>query len=356
MSELDDDVNSLDSDSESDMSSDGEDNAFSEFDAKAQARRQLVGVVEVAIDGKTQRVCFPMPLQACMLTDKTKQTFLNNARLFTTDKRLELLFGSTDLFIAEMNWVHILAQYSPTYRVIGRHLNNLKMLMYALVILLNINVLMSPPSLSKPIDALFSSKYDDLKSHERASLNLTFGLGALNFIGYFGKFQGLTFFWSSQSHLFFSPWAVIMGYVAATTVPIMIRETDKNIARDRKSLEPSDWTNLGAFKWWFVTLIFNVMFILMHSVSRDAWRLNDPSPTHSNTADEQKNFPRCVSQSTGLYSFLIFGINLTWTLRKSTELKSLVCTSRDLRSAVSLSLFDPPQRIAEQRSNRGSQE
>jgi len=59
-----------------------------------------------------------------------------------------------------------------------------------------------------------------------------------------------------------------MGYVAATTVPIMVKETDKHIAKDVKRLERSDWTDIGAFKWWFVTLVFNVMFIFMHVVRR----------------------------------------------------------------------------------------
>jgi hypothetical protein len=60
----------------------------------------------------------------------------------------------------------------------------------------------------------------------------------------------------------------IMGYVALTTVPVIVCEMDKNISRDRKTLEATNWTNIGAFKWWFVTLVFNVMFIIMHAVSR----------------------------------------------------------------------------------------
>ena len=59
-----------------------------------------------------------------------------------------------------------------------------------------------------------------------------------------------------------------MGNVALTTLPVMIFEMDKSIARNKKKLEATEWTNIGAFKWWFVTLVFNVMFIIMHAVSR----------------------------------------------------------------------------------------
>jgi hypothetical protein len=52
-----------------------------------------------------------------------------------------------------------------------------------------------------------------------------------------------------------------------TTLSVLICETDRNIERDKRIKDPSEWTNIGAFKWWFVTLNFNVMFIFMHAVS-----------------------------------------------------------------------------------------
>jgi hypothetical protein len=166
----------------------GEQEVDNKEDAKALAKRELVGMVEVAWRGKTQRVCFPMPLEAHNLTEKTKRTFLDKTRLYTTDKRLELLFQSSDLFIAEMDWVYSLAERSRMYRVIGRYFGSLRLLMYSLVVLLNVNVLMSPPSLSHPIHAMFGDgNYAALDSNERLSLLITFSLGLLNFVGYFGE-------------------------------------------------------------------------------------------------------------------------------------------------------------------------
>jgi hypothetical protein len=86
-----------------------------------------------------------------------------------------------------MNWVYTLAQHSRMYRLIGRNLSSLKLFMYSLVVLLNLNVLMSPPALSRPLDAIFEPKFSQLTSNERVSLVLTFCLGILNFAGYFGE-------------------------------------------------------------------------------------------------------------------------------------------------------------------------
>lgn len=180
-----------DSEAAKDGDDDGDDGGGGADAEKTTTALALVGMVEVLWNGRTQRVCFPMPVQARMLTDKTKHLFMDKARLFTTDKRLELMFGSTDLFVAEMDWVHTLAHKSRVYRLIGRHLDNLKLGMYSLAVLLNINVLMSPPSLAKPLDALINN-LSTLKDSERASLFLTFALGALNFAGYLSTFDRKT--------------------------------------------------------------------------------------------------------------------------------------------------------------------
>jgi hypothetical protein len=144
--------------------------------------------------------------------------------------------------------------------------------------------------------------------------------GQLSVHGSFLIFEFISFFSSSSS--------VIMGYVAATTVPIMIVETDKHIVRESKLRDPSEWTDIGAFKWWFVTLMFNVMFIIMHAVSYLQPGSTDSSIRFGCLLDHcclshfedlyplrlQTNFPDYVQKSKAMYAFLIFGINLPWTL------------------------------------------
>ena len=109
---------------------------------------------------------------------------------------------------------------------------------------------------------------------------------------------------------------VIMGFLAQTTLPIMIMEADQRAVRILEDLNGAPTTDLGAFKYWFVTLVFNVMFILIHLT----------------------NFPQYGSSSGPLYSFLIFGVNLPWTLVcmrnfilvPTTRAQRLFCIAYDL--------------------------
>jgi len=235
----------------------------------ALSRKPLIGVIEIAWDRRVHRTCFPLPLESRYLTAKTKEAFLAKARLLTTERRMAMMFGLTDIFVAEMEWVRVLSERFWLYRLIGNNLDGIKAVMYALAVLLNLNVLMSPPELNKPFENYFVDG-NNLSASLLMSLRITFILGFFNFLGYF----------------------VIMTVVAVTTVPIMIRETDKRTERCKQTMDRKDFTDIMAFKWWFVTLVFNIGFIIMHMT----------------------NFPQHRKNSTTMYSYLIFGINLPWTL------------------------------------------
>jgi len=255
------------SDVEEDSSDDGDDNKeFGGVCAETIVARKLVGTVEVSWEGRLSRVCFPIPHQSHMLTQKTKLAFLNKTRLFTMEKRLEIMFDSTDLFIAEMCWVQFFSEYSTLYRIIGQHLTTLQLGIYSLVVLLNVNVLMSPPALGKPLKAAWV----DHSILEEPSLFFTFLLGALTLIGYF----------------------LIMCHELATSLPILICEIDRNIERDRRTKEFTEWKNMNAFRWWSFFLLFITIFITMHACQ----------------------FPRRLSHSIAAYAFLIFGVFFPLTL------------------------------------------
>jgi hypothetical protein len=87
-------------------------------------------------------------------------------------------------------------------------------------------------------------------------------------------------------------YVVITTFLAITEVPIIIRQLDDYVEEcmDNISMRESEYRDPGAFTWWFVTLIFNVLFIVMHL----------------------SNYPGKTNQ--GLYLFLVLGINLPWTL------------------------------------------
>jgi len=65
-----------------DVDNDDDDNVLRNYNAESISTCRLVGTVEVAWEGKTQLICFPMPLQASMLTAKTKEIFLYRTRLY----------------------------------------------------------------------------------------------------------------------------------------------------------------------------------------------------------------------------------------------------------------------------------
>ena len=55
-------------------------------------------------------------------------------------------------------------------------------------------------------------------------------------------------------------------------------------------MREGDYRDPGAFTWWGVTLVFNVLFIIMHLY----------------------NYPENPNYS--LYYVMVFGVNLPWTL------------------------------------------
>ena len=59
---------------------------------------------------------------------------------------------------------------------------------------------------------------------------------------------------------------------------------------DSLTMRESDYRDPGAFTWWGVTLVFNVLFIIMHLY----------------------NYPEKPNYS--LYYIMVFGVNLPWTL------------------------------------------
>ena len=57
----------------------------------------------------------------------------------------------------------------------------------------------------------------------------------------------------------------IVVFLGVTEIPIVIRQTDEYVEEQKYLIrDKRGYFNPGAFKWWFVTLVFNIMFIIMH--------------------------------------------------------------------------------------------
>ena len=108
-------------------------------------------------------------------------------------------------------------------------------------------------------------------------------------------------------------------------------ELKQLVARAKYSgMREAEFTNPSAFNAWFFTLVFNILFIIMHV----------------------SNFPQ--QRNYDLYLFLIFGLNMPWTLScvrnyivvPQTRRQEyfvlvfdIICTKPFIRNALILQLF-----------------
>lgn len=83
----------------------------------------------------------------------------------TTERRLKGLISAVEEFITEAKNVHSLASKYKLYKIIHENIVNIKLLMYALVVLLNVNCLMS--------DEVRNTRSDSMNSLTRMKPHLT---------------------------------------------------------------------------------------------------------------------------------------------------------------------------------------
>ena len=224
---------------------------------------------------------FRLPEEARYLSDGTKGAFMNAVDLTTAEKRMKALFAACPQFIAEMERVHQLATAYRVYSFISKNIGAIKWMMYALVVLLNLNVLMVSFGAEKTAEGygyynIAAAAADP--GDKWLSVYITLLLAIINLFGYL----------------------VIVCFIGVTEVPIMIREVDakRDQALAVEGKRPRT-RNPRAFDAWAVVLFFNIMFVIMHNENykQPADALVDKSQYRTN-----------------LYMFLFFGINLPWTM------------------------------------------
>lgn len=84
---------------------------------------------------------------------------------------------------------------------------------------------------------------------------------------------------------------VITLFLAITEIPIVITGIEEKIKNDKRDLPKEKWYDASAFDAWFVTLVFNIFFVLMLM-----W-----------------NYPELGIQGTIGINLVTIGINLAWT-------------------------------------------
>jgi len=230
--------------------------------------------LEVQWKDRIEVASFPVPKDSKYLTLKTKNEFLANADLATSEKRMKQLIADAPTFMAEMQQVYLLSERYPSYGWLNQNLTMYKWFQYGLVVILNLNILMAsfgegvPKGYTSIVDGIFR---DGLASPVYApALYTSAVLGVINGIGYL----------------------VMMVFSTMTEVPIIVRKLDEYTLQCYESvnLKEEDFRDPGAFTYWGATLIMNAAFSYMHFM----------------------NFPD--NRGATLQIAVLFGINLPWTL------------------------------------------
>ena len=231
-----------------------------------------IAVVEVLWNGRIEAVSFPRPRDCAYLPSKTMKEFLITADLSTSEKRMKQLLAKAPMFMVEMQQVYALCQQSTAYYTIKRHLITIKWGQYALVVLLNLNIVMASygENSTAGYHSIYSGVMHGLKDHTYFnSLMVSLVLASVNLVGY----------------------VVIVVFLGATEVPIIIKSIDDYVEAclEDEDMPMRKYRRPGAFTWWGVTLVFNFMFSMM-------LQFNYPESSHIE-----------------INLLIVLGINLPWT-------------------------------------------
>lgn len=243
-----------------------------------------VGSVEVSWNGRIESVSFRLPDESRYLSETTKAAFMRTCDLSTSEKRMKTLFEHLPAFIAEMERIFELAQAFPIYRLVATNVAMFKNGLYALVVLLNINVMMVT--------------FDRSSGHGYNSLFVT----ALSPPG--DKAVSVAFTVLLVLALV-AGYSVLIVYHGVTEIPILIKRTDERTAGDlspESPIKPDNYRDWSAFSVWGAALGFNLLFIFMHATNYGG----GGQQGGASSADE--------NQANRLYLFLLFGISFPWTL------------------------------------------
>ena len=151
-------------DPDDDEGKEQESDTFSLFFKKID---EHVQEVDVAWNGQIEKVCFPLRPDVTYLRDQTKKSFENSTDLSTTESRMKALIQVTPIFDQEMTQIYSMARLSKVYEFLHYHISTIKMCMYLLIVLLNLNIMMAsyggmPVVLTNTTETLKVVHYDSL--------------------------------------------------------------------------------------------------------------------------------------------------------------------------------------------------
>ena len=147
----------------------------------------LLARIEIAWRGRVEAMVFPLPQKAPYLPHSWVANFMLEVDLTAAETRTGELITAVPVLIANMHHVYSCSQKSNLYTFLHHNVTSIKLVMYSFVVLLNLNVLMSPQSISHPAESVLNllEGTSSLARHEVIGLGITLFLGCVNFLGYF---------------------------------------------------------------------------------------------------------------------------------------------------------------------------
>jgi hypothetical protein len=144
-----------------------------------------VRVIEVKWGDRLERVSFPVPEDAKLLSEMARQDFMKSADLSTNEKRMKQLLATAPIFITEIEQIDRLRKNSLLYCFINDNIVSIKWSMYALVVLLNLNIVMASygDGSSDGYSSIYNGMSGNIQNKYISSLLISIVLAAMNLFG-----------------------------------------------------------------------------------------------------------------------------------------------------------------------------
>ena len=205
--------------------------------------------VEVFWNGKCVKTYFTLPKEWHCFSSLAKQTFEDGADLSNAESRMKCLIDLSEDLYEEMRYQYYLSHRS-IYRFFTKYYFSFKSTLYAVVILLNLNVMFST------FDSLENTSiFDDLGKTLTPSENITSALALVILAGY----------------------SSIVVYNGLSYAPLCISRSKRQQRDLRKAGKANSESSCDIWVvfWWIALLSFYTAFCYIHSTTIKPYKSTD---------------------------------------------------------------------------------
>jgi len=209
--------------------------------------------VEVFWNGRCTKVYFTASPETVALNEASKERFISIADISNQEARVKSLIGAVDDLDDEVKYQYKLSQF-PMYRWLSYYIVSIKKLTFGLVLLLNINVMLST--------------FDQFNPEESVAGSETFDLGTSS---------GITIF---LGVIVMFLYMIITAFMVVSFVPLEWRRSLRSLNEEMLNDEEVSTTTMGmlkkkvpggALKSWLMGLLFYSAFSYIHATTKNGY-------------------------------------------------------------------------------------